>query len=90
MNRYRQTAPTGPLRAHRTRAELARLLLASTAGRSTVALPSATETVMAPVLRLYEDTLSNTAEAVGLPPAPRMIAGFACPPIRAGCRIAPF
>jgi hypothetical protein len=28
---------------------------------------------MAPVLRLYEDTLSNTAEAVGLPPVPRMI-----------------
>jgi hypothetical protein len=28
---------------------------------------------MAPVLRLYEDTLSNTAQAVGLPPAPRMI-----------------
>ena len=28
---------------------------------------------MAPVLRLYEDTLSNTAETVGLPPVPRMI-----------------
>ena len=28
---------------------------------------------MAPVLRLYEDSLSNTAEAVGLPPVPRMI-----------------
>jgi hypothetical protein len=28
---------------------------------------------MAPVLRLYEDTLSNTADAVELPPVPRMI-----------------
>jgi hypothetical protein len=28
---------------------------------------------MAPVLRLYEDTLSNTAEAVRLPPVPRVI-----------------
>jgi hypothetical protein len=31
------------------------------------------ETVMAPVLRLYEDTLSNTADTVKLPPVPRMI-----------------
>jgi len=28
---------------------------------------------MAPVLRLYEDTMSNAADAVELPPAPRMI-----------------
>jgi hypothetical protein len=28
---------------------------------------------MAPALRLYEDTLSNTADAVELPPMPRMI-----------------
>ena len=28
---------------------------------------------MAPVLRLYEDTLASTAEAVRLPPGPRMI-----------------
>jgi hypothetical protein len=31
------------------------------------------ETVMAPVLRLYEDTLSNMVDAVKLPPVPRMI-----------------
>ncbi|MGY8677951.1 hypothetical protein Q2941_09040 [Bradyrhizobium sp. UFLA05-153] len=36
-------------------------------------LQYAIETVMAPVLRLYEDTLSNLAEAVGLPPVPRTI-----------------